>query len=40
MCTETLEGLQKFVRSDQERIDLKSDVNEREGVVLVRFLGK
>ena len=29
-----------FMRADQDRIDIKSDDNEREGMVLIRLSGK
>ena len=29
-----------FVRTDQNRIDVKSDVNEREGMVVIRHSGE
>ena len=42
MCTKTQEGPQKInnvLRPEQDRIDIKSDVNGR-GVVSIRFLRK
>ena len=29
-----------FVRTDQNKIDVKSDVNEREGMVVIRHPGE
>ena len=41
LCTKTQEGPQKLIlRSDQDGIDIKIDVNGREGMVLIRYLGK
>ena len=40
-CKKTQEGPhKKFITTDQDRIDVKSDVNGREGIVLIRFSGK